>query len=228
MKEFVVAYDAREMWMSTEQYFPPKYDQVEWYLRSLLRKDVIKRLSVDKLVWKSLFHSYISVFIQPDFVVTGTIPDRANEEVPAEYRAWDFHAWSDLSVLQTYLTHFWHRVNQPCWLVAYSMFGKAEQVNDYTIPLEVQPEWKFLGYDVAEDFGAWGKVDGLFQPEEEAPYLLDKFLPYLNQYQLFTTYEAANEYCRWADQNDPYGHSPNYVYGLYHIDTFPKPKQIVP
>lgn len=217
MKEFVIGYDAREMWLPTDP---------EWHRKCSLRDNVIKPLSVDRLCWKSLFRSSISVFTGEN-IVTGTVPTVPDVEPPVEYRAFWFSYWANLNALQKYLIASWKNSLEPCWLIAISGFDDEHKIGYDVEPVEIDPEWHFLGYDVAESITDWSKLSGFVHEGEEAEWLKNQFAEYINQQHLFTTYEVADEFRHWADQRDR-GHSPNYVYGLYHVDTFPKLKQATP
>lgn len=221
MKEFVIGYDAREMWLPDARGNDPQWGRHTW-----LRDDVIKPLTVDRLHWKSLFRAPPKIFsAQGIEIETGTVPNVPDVEPPIEYRAFWFSYWANLNALQTYLSNAWKNPAQPCWLMAISGFDDVHKIGYDVEPVEIDPRWTFLGYDVAEDTTSWGKLSGFIY--DELDDLKKRFAPSLNEYLLFTRHEAADEFRKWADQRDR-GHSPNYVYGLYHVDTFPKLKQATP
>jgi hypothetical protein len=132
----IVGFDVREM------YFGPHEDWTLERRQQFLLKDVEKPLSVDPVVWRSLFN-----IASPSFSLNAWPTVRGD----GLYRSWGKLEY----VLQA--VKDWGESIKPCWIVGITMFAdKTEQENiqayaDWRIsPTVIDKNWRLLGYDVAD------------------------------------------------------------------------------
>jgi hypothetical protein len=194
MEELMVGFDAREMSIDFNQTWTD--DQKQTFL---LRHDIVKPLTVDTMIWKSVFE------------VSGI-------ELP-DYRSLRSDLWSELSKLRHFLKS--SAITEPYWLIAITQIGiELEEwlyYRDIVEPVSVDAAWKFLGYDVAEETLLSGICDMGYR-EDDGAFARQKYAPHLNQYNLFTDREIAADFAKWSDLRDP-GHGPFHLYKLYLIDV---------
>ncbi len=193
MKEVLLGFDARRMVVTFDD---------EWDTSSretfLLKHNIQMPLSVDEMIWKPL--------ITDDMVF----------DLPPKY-SWVQHLWMDLDKLRDFIklskVHYWE--------IAVTQFFDEEtfaQNGIYHVPLNpqsIQPDWTFLGYDVAEEVLLSGLMNMGYKPEIK-PQISREFADELNSYHLFKDYEVAKKFAVWNQTRDA-GHGPWFVTGLYRI-----------
>jgi hypothetical protein len=202
-QEKVIGFDAREMYFSRyEDWTPERRAQ-------FLLKDVEKPLSVDPVVWRSLFD-----IASPSFSL------KAWPSVQ-----WDglYKSWGKLEyVLQA--VKDWQDSLKPCWVIGITIFAdKTEKENieaysDWRIsPIEIEESWRLLGYDVAD--GSSISFLSNAGRGDEMPQNRMTWGTHLNEYHLFSNLVKAREYAAMCEGREPL-HGPYAVFGLYLIQSF--------
>jgi hypothetical protein len=95
--ELLLGFDAREMWLDVTEYWPEERKR-----HFLLRQDIVKPLSTDTLVWRSVF----------DVEQT---PNRPQWTGPIQ------ELWEDLATLHAYLDTAWSERTLPSWIIAVTL-----------------------------------------------------------------------------------------------------------
>ena len=203
-QEKIIGFDAREM------YFGPYEDWTPERRQKFLLKDVEKPLSVDPVVWRSLFDIASPSFSLDAWPSVG----------------WDglYKSWGKLEyVLQAMKD--WQASLKPCWVIGITMFAdETEQENidayaDWSIsPIEIDKSWRLLGYDVA-DGSSISFLSNAGVGEEQRPMYIETLGIHLNSYHLFSDGFKAQAYADACEGREPM-HGPYAVFGLYLIQSF--------
>lgn len=206
MKEKIVGFDAREMWLLYEN---------EWSSQNrdtfLLKTDLYKPLSVDTAIWHSVFDSNIENSLE-----------RPNKKI-----GWRHSTWSQLQELEATVTR--GQLGFKHWLIAITQLlddKTSEEIGIDYFPVEpskVDNQWKFLGYDVAEKVFLSGLMNMGYAPEldNEKEVAQSKYEDSLNEYHLFDDKDSALEFANWSNTRDP-GHGPFFVFGVYLVKEVDK------
>jgi len=199
--ENVVGYDARETWMAFDAAWPERRK-----LGYLYRGGLVKPLSVDATVWPSIF---------------------ASENIPAPRHVGFQTSWANLHDLQQALTRVAAKQDiKPFRLIAIGI--EFESYSEAAIvpwaqrvppvdPPRRSPEWKLLGYDVADEWMLSALSNCGFTLDEDVNALRREWGPKLNQFHLFSDLEAANGFKRMSNKRLENDHAPCFVYGLWAI-----------
>ena len=183
VSERLIGFDAREMWSSRDEVWTP--ERIALYL---LRDDAARPLSVDTLVWESLF----------------------DEEVKTS--GWiGVYAWEDLTRMRAALA----AVETPHWTIALTVVGELPGPRVETRPAEIDPAWQRLGYDVAEAGLLSGLSNCGFVGDEMAAYRA-RFSARLNSHNLFVETTDAKEF-RADCERRVIEHAPFFAFGIYRI-----------
>ncbi|MBL8156255.1 MAG: hypothetical protein JNM70_18895 [Anaerolineae bacterium] len=209
-EQLIIGFDAREMWLGLDTW------SQETRRRFLLREDIEKPLSTDTLVWRSLFRSNIFVISGQD-ITTGSVLDL---EFPIEQRSID-NLWKDLGAMQAYLKRTPGLEGKAYWVIAIAELMSLEDKEELKPthpfkPLEVDPGWELLGFDVSQGNLRSG-LSGEAYGDDDMEALRIRWSPHLNRYHLFSEEESADAFADWADQADA-GHAPYSIYAIYRVD----------
>lgn len=199
-EEHIVGYDAKEFWR------PFDWSEANRN-RFLYRLDITKPLSVDVLIWPSIFTS---------------------ESRPPLIKPFGFQSfWSDFFLLRKTVTiaHTEQPFREYRMIAAILVLGdyvKTPQITWHdrvppVTPDQRGPDWKFIGYDVADQWALSGLSDCGFVPgRDDVAALRRRWGPLLNKWHLFDDLEIAIEFKHMSDQrmND---HAPFFVYGLWLV-----------
>lgn len=202
LKEQILGFDTREMWVSyTDEW------STDRKVGFLLRQDLAKPLSVDRHVWPSVMEML--------FPFAEILPQLKNES----------NLWLELEQMQDYIAHIWETNVKPHWRIAVTVLIEEQEVeteasNSFVVPNIIDPNWKFLGYDVAQT-NLWSGLSNERYEPDEIQSLQARWVTSLNDYHLFKDSEAAIEFAEWADRRD-IGHAPYDVYGIYLIQHLPE------
>jgi hypothetical protein len=207
MDERVLGFDAREIHV-------PNWLQERRH-QYLLRPEVELPLSVDDMVWPSVFsHPRIPGaqeligLDRPDWI--GPISD----------------LWDDLGRLTTCLNHRWGTTWLPCRLIAVTLIDDlctTKERQDWNqrivgiTPPVISKSWEFLGYDIGDMWLLSGLSNCGYMPEQEdVRSLRDRWAPHLNDHHLFVDLQQAADFKAVSNQRVE-EHAPFFVYGIYSI-----------
>ncbi len=223
--ELLLGFDAREMWLDVAEYWPEERKR-----RFLLRRDIVKPLSTDILVWRSVF-DVEQTLNRPQW--TGPIQE----------------LWEDLATLQAYMDTAWSERTLPSWIIAVTLqedvcesedllewYARASNIIDDTVPgvlplsgdlLEWyarasriipalrDPAWAFLGYDVSDKWLLSGLSD-CGTNETEIQILRETYASDLNEHHLFDAIKPAVDFMHVSDERVR-AHAPFFVFGIWLI-----------
>ena len=201
--ELLIGFDAREMWLDPQGYWPDSRKKTY-----LLRYDVVRPLSTDTAVWRTVFDADTSLQ-RPEWI--GPM----------------MGLWDNLATLQEYMDTAWSARTQPYWLIAVTLQQDARETDNLLvryaraseiIPALRDPAWALLGYDVSDQWLLSGLSNlswGNGSPGE-VQAISEKYLPSLNEYHLFTSVESAAKFIPLAEE-EARAHAPFFVFGLWLI-----------
>jgi hypothetical protein len=193
-EERLVGYDAREMLASPSAWTQHRIDTF------LLRTRVDKALSVDTMVWPSVF--------------------AAEENVDSPPWARQLKLWHDLQRLEDRLEDD----SRPFWIITIALLWSplnAQERDVWEAMLSTTPrlnrsgEWRLLGYDIADRALTSGLSNCGYDPQE-VQALRVKWTPHLNGFHLFIDSDRAYEFKMMTDSRVR-EHAPFFVYGLYRV-----------
>ncbi len=205
--EILLGFDARERWFGEEEPWG-----AEWITGALLRRDIDKPLSIDRLVWPSIF----------DF----------HPELEPRYTGLYGQMWESLEQLERHLRQA--ALTRDHWLVAFAVMpaacdseqlARSREWGENTSPKQLDSDWQLLGYDVADDSANSSLVTMRAAGDATHPKSLrTRWGPHLNRAHLFADCSQAAEFKRFSDQAIP-DHAPFFVYGIWFVrvrgDSFP-------
>lgn len=197
--DLLLGFDAREMWLDLKEDWP-EGDR----LRFFLRQDVIKHLSVDTMIWDSVFQIDTSLS-KPKWI--GPIQS----------------LWDNLPTLQT---HVYQNEAKPYWIIAVTLRSDlcdSEELEIWKLravhihPAIPDETWELLGYDVADEWLLSGLTNcGFDEMTEDVEAIRKKYISTLNAYHLFDTLEPAVEFMALSDERVP-EHAPFFVFGVWSL-----------
>lgn len=213
VEQAVLGFDAREMFLPTGT----TWDAARRGLY-LLRSDIQKPLSVDPMVWPSLFGD--------------GLPEHERNRIGLdslslpEWRGPNQGLWDDLSRMQTSLGQL---ASEPHWIVAVSWtsadgFSKpspsAGPYREHMTPPTINEEWKLLGFDVA-DAGLTSGLANCGYQQTEIAGLRASWVSDLNEHHLFMDVKKALAFRDLTDRR-VLEHAPFFVYALWLIEGKPR------
>lgn len=213
--EKLIGFDVRKMWFRMEELWDSTRRSTY-----LLRSDCLAVLSVDSLVWPSVFARHIGGISKEQLVSLGYDGPALREDWIGPNRP----LWADLDALKTELTAYRASVRGPVWIIAETVLvtGSDAQLSPFgpyledTSPASLSLEWQLIGYDVADA----GQISGLsncgYSPEERET-LSQKWSRRLNSHHLFKTLSEAQEFASHCDVRVR-EHAPFFVFGLYRVE----------
>ena len=233
MKEILIGFDVREMWIPTNILWEQSRKN-----RNLLRLDTDKPLSVDPTVWQSIF----DIDNPTNSGVLPKIEALSWEKVPSKtkYQTEQWRsifenslqlrkpewigpreAWGNLEQLINHVTQYW-ATWKPSWVIAITtvVSDDREIVNlkSYDIkPKHIFSEWELLGYDVADYFFTSFLTNATYSSQEKNDFQ-KTFKKQLNKHHLFETIEQAEAYVPVAESRDEQ-HGEMYSYGIYLVEN---------
>ncbi|HVR11906.1 MAG TPA: hypothetical protein VMW75_27945 [Thermoanaerobaculia bacterium] len=196
----LLGFAAREMWLAG---WPATRQGAALY-----KLDVVKPLSVDEMVWPSVFEVDRNLK-RPKW--TGYVQD----------------LWANLARLKETLQAGWCENPRPSCLIAVTRVkggsGPAQEAAwrnrvDSFNPPALSKEWRPLGFDVADTFLQSGLTNGRFLEDDDVPALRAAWGPLLNGWHLFKKMSDAAKFQKMADSRMP-EHSPFFIYTLWLIQA---------
>jgi hypothetical protein len=207
-EEVLLGFDVREMFLSSTQ---------TWDLARrdayLLRGDVRKPLSVDSMVWPSVFGDGLS--------------DRERERIQLDamhlpkWRGPHQGLWDDLTRMQASLgplASLEHCTVAISWVSTDGFLappGDAGPYRERIKPPTSSAEWRVLGFDVADAGFTSGLANCGYRPAEVAA-IRDSWASDLNDHHLFTNVDRAFAFKALTDRRVP-EHAPFFVYKLSEV-----------
>jgi hypothetical protein len=219
MKQRLIRFDVR---LDRDDYVGAFWDR-EHRSRFLLKPDLEWPLSVDPLVWPSVFYS--EIFREATKLPYGSI------EVPPSTD--DGQYWLNFERMKNYYqAHKGQRTSGV--FVGIGLFSEKTLTEDIipyetgasmqcaltlgrTVPSEIPPASELLGYDVAD--GSW--ISGLSNCEyspQERERLRRLWASRMNEFGLLTSLEDAVQFRLLSDARVP-EHSPFWVYGIWRLQV---------
>lgn len=213
VQQRLLGYDVRELWMDGDLWDRSRREVF------LLRTEVAKPLSVDPIVWPSVFDTGQGIGL-PD-------PERRRlglAGIPTPpWTGANAGLWKDLDAMKNYLAENWANP-QPNAVIAVSWFSNryftdAGKVGPYvgeTVPPIRNSEWAFLGFDVADG----SLVSGLTNcgyTEPEARDLRADWQVHLNDHHLLVELAEAFRFRELANERIR-EHAPFFVFGLHLVE----------
>lgn len=209
--ERIVGYDAKKSGILFSSWWSKERCD-----RFLLRNDVSSVLSIDSLVWPSVFENapfLIDSLNDNEKKILSGIPH------PDFWIGMNNPWWSDLQQLKARLNCHAELINIPCDLIGITCMhaGAASFPFEETVsPQSADNSWAFLGYDVADDsvsaLSNCGYDDKDFEGSERK-----EWGAMLNDNHLFERYEDASSFRIFSDKRIP-EHAPFKVFGLYCVE----------
>jgi hypothetical protein len=169
----------------------------------LINEDVEIPLSVDTLVWPSVF----------DWGQGPGLPQSERNRLllsglpVAEASVTKWPLWSDLSKMRTALSDPLDPAFLPFWIIAVGSADRDESVRPACM--------EFLGYDVG-DSSLLSGITNCRYDEDELPKLRSTWASEFNASHLFNEWIAADRFRRLTDSRVP-EHRPFLVYGIWKI-----------
>ncbi|MFL5655668.1 MAG: hypothetical protein ACJ8CB_16005 [Ktedonobacteraceae bacterium] len=200
--ELLLGFDAREMWLDPQDYWPDSRKKMY-----LLRHDVVRPLSTDTVVWRTVFDAEPSLQRPP---WTGPIQS----------------LWDDLATLQEYMDTAWSARTLPYWIIAVTLqedVCESEDLQEWyarasnIIPALRDPAWVFLGYDVSDQWLLSGLSNCGYGTNEAGIQLLRAtYASALNEHHLFASIKPAVDFMHVSDERVR-AHAPFFVFGIWLI-----------
>jgi hypothetical protein len=200
--ELLLGFDAREMWLSPQDYWPDSRKKMY-----LLRYDVVRPLSTATSVWRAVFDADTSLQ-RPQWI--GPIQS----------------LWASLATLQEYMDTAWSERTLPYWIIAVILqedVCESEDLQEWyarasnIIPSLRDPAWAFLGYDVSDKWLLSGLSNcGYGTNESEIQILRETYASSLNEQHLFDSIKPAVDFMHVSDERVQ-EHAPFFVFGIWLI-----------
>ena len=180
--------------------------------RFLLKEDVAWPLSVDPLVWPSVFYSQI-------FKEANKLPYGSIEVSPSTDEG---NYWHSLREMASYYAK--HKKPDTGGIpIAVEIVSESNLDSDqlamtfgnHIDPAEPPPGSEFLGFDVADLSGISALCNCEYSHDAKA-HLVPLWAPRLNVFGLLTTPEHAVEFREFSNRRVS-EHSPFWVYGIWRI-----------
>lgn len=218
MKNFLLGFDAREMWCDFQSSWSD--ERRDAYL---LRKDILKPLSTDIMVWPSVFDTQKEVELSGLKLEVLTwkgliLPSWIGPNRPL---------WENLAHLRKHLAEHWIDRTKPYWIIAIDRLSEAaidnESIGSWpylnsTLPSSIDANWRLLGYDVSDSFFLSGLSNCGFGLEtQNVQFLRNQWGPFLNRYHLFDDFGQAILFKEFSNQRVR-EHAPFFVYGIWLIE----------
>jgi len=213
LQEHLLDFDAR---------FAPPFDARAWGAERkqefLLRREVAQVLSTDGWVWTPLIDLGRKTYNSGD-------PMSQPRPVPVPSWVGANSSWENLAELEAFLAAHAGDCRESYWIVAITVHVTEEDMRDCDVgpyleptkPLNRDPSWRFLGFDVSDGSKLSGLCNCSFWAEEQVR-LPPKWAPYLNDCHLFEDLKIAGAFMRFSD-NRVLDHMPFFVYGLWLIEV---------
>ena len=196
----LLGFDAREMWRN----FNAEWND-ERKREYLLRTDIIRVFSIDSKVWPCIFQ----------------LEGSADGTDEPEYR----YVSENLAEIRRVAGGIMRKINRSYSIIAIALMTEtcsesemAEWRKEYpeTEPLDVNPRWKFLGYDISDRFFLSGLSNCGYGEDRLA--LQREWECCINEHHLVSDIESANKFKIMTDERVK-EHAPFYVFGIWLVEN---------
>jgi hypothetical protein len=208
MIESLIGYDVREEDLAPYDLWPP-----ERRATFLIKPDAEAPLSVDTLVWPSIFETGQGSDWHNDWRKRAGLGDA----VVPEWLGPNDGLWEDYRLMLKYLAMQLGIASRKMLVVAITLAESIHVPSDeppYTLGVfSGAGDWQNLGYDIADSFLISGLSNCSYSTEESNSAKL-KGAERLNSNHLFVRPEDADEYRIYTDTRVP-EHAPFHVYGIW-------------
>lgn len=183
----------------------------------LLRRDLKWPMSVDKMVWPSIFR-YSEESLQHDpFELKGMI-----DVIPDSMHQIALELWPDLEEMKAYFLKRRNKLKEGLQIAVFLEGEESWQSDEYwravldpRLDVGIVPKgWSLLGYDVADKYMVSGLSNCGYNPEDRKE-LRNSWSDRLNGHGLLKTLGDAMLFKNITDQRVP-EHKPFFVYTLFH------------
>jgi hypothetical protein len=214
LQEMLLGYDVREMFGISRDAWTPLRREC-----ALLLQDVDMPLSVDRSVW---------------FPVVEIIKEQTGgkDYIEKNIPSWigrHMNIWAALGKLQRFRQSIRDQMPERYWIIAITICNSPSLMQYFAdtsgqdrlihlgeaMPLEIDPRWQLLGYDVADAARYSGLLNCYYCDHEEQAGMSHHAV-YLNEWHLFVEKARAAEFCAITDARVP-EHAPFFVYGIYRV-----------
>ncbi len=217
--ELLIGFDAREMWYYENA---KPIGQAAIMSLSFFRNGIKKGLSIDPSIWGSVFDTGDCVALVGEerrSVGLGTLklPDWVGPNKPF---------WDNLSDLEHYLLLHDSEIIKPYWIIAVTRLSLPQEIENTshewpffepTNPPSLLPEWKLIGFDIADHDGEARLTGTEFKGSEQyLESLRNRWWAHINEYHLFKDLVAAIAYKEFLNQQYP-SYAQYFVYGIWLI-----------
>lgn len=200
----ILWFDARERWLPRERSIAGAAAD-----RYLLDVTIRKVLSVDVLVWPTIFRCpRINSLALEDIDIGPTGLERPQYIGPTD------SLWSSLFDLRGYLPA---RAPDRDYSIVAMSSDRHPALAMHEDASEIDEKWTFLGYDVASEFLLSGLSNCGYDPDEVSG-LRACWSSHINHSHLFSSLDAAREFSRLSDRRVP-EHAPFYEIGLWELQV---------
>ncbi len=212
MRTELLGFDIR---LRAEDYVEARWDQSS-RTTYLLRPETKWPLSVDQMVWPSFFR--YSKDRGPGYLKL----DEAIDVTPSTTRHSALELWPSLRDMKAcFMQHPVKRQKKGIEIAVMLLADEQSLSREYwravlssaLSPSEPPKGWKFLGYDIADEYMFSGLTNCGYS-EDEKLTLKQKWPNRLNESGLLTTLEDASEFKKITDQR-VVEHSPFFIYSLF-------------
>jgi hypothetical protein len=208
----LLGFSARERWLSPPGDGAREGGWTEENKRAwLLHSDVERPLSVDHLVWPTVF-DVDQTLLEPDY--HGPLQD----------------LWSDLGAMISCIDKQWKGSWKSSAIIAITLClpeaGElaaeiSELGMDTTIPATIDSEWHVLGFDVADRWLLSGLSNCTHTTEADFQALRQRFAFSINRYHLFDLEQHARDF-RCVSDLRVKDHAPFFVFCIWLIGERPQ------
>jgi hypothetical protein len=216
-KDWIVGFDAREMWF----YDFERMNVREQGSTGYLRDGITKPLTVDSSIWSCIFNDghypHLSDIKRTELGMgTVKLPEWIGDNRPL---------WRNLEELENYISKHDHVIPKPYWIIAVTGLTEDQALTTFpdewprigpTVPAAIKSTWDLIGYDILTKHRECSLTGSSFEGEEYIQLSRDRFGPHLNEHHLFWDLERAIEYRDFENEQHPHD-APHALYGIWRI-----------
>ena len=218
VKEWIIGYDAREMWHHN---FEGMKKQKPTSI-GFLRDGIVKPLTVDSSIWPCVFndgHYPRLSDAEREKIGLGTV------QLP-EWTGINMPLWENLEKLEKYLAEYETELTKPYWIIAITGLMQDLELKPIkedwprfgaTNPSTLDTSWQMVGYDIVTRWHECSLTGASYEGSEAyLQSLKEKWGLCLNEYHLFKDIDHALEFRAFENDRIP-SDSPHFIHGIWLI-----------